>query len=178
MKTSIIHSIRKLTYSAMCLSLCMVLPFFTGQIPQIGSTLCPMHLPVLLAGYLCGPWWAMAVGAAAPLLRHVWLSMPPLVAALGMTFELAAYGLLTGLLYRILPKKPVSIYLSLLCAMVLGRVIWGCAMVLIMGASGSPFTWSAFIAGALLNAIPGILLQIIVIPVLVMALQRSKIIET
>ena len=54
--------IKKLTYSAICLALCLVLPFLTGQIPQIGSALCPMHLPVLLAGFLCGPWWAAAVG--------------------------------------------------------------------------------------------------------------------
>lgn len=178
MKTSVYNSaIRKLTYAAMCLALCMVLPFFTGQIPQIGSALAPMHLPVLLAGYLCGPWWAMAVGAVAPLLRHVWLGMPPLVTALGMTFELATYGLVVGLLYRRLPRNNAGIYVSLLAAMVVGRVVWGCAMMVIMGVTGSAFTWSAFVAGALLNAVPGIVLQIVLIPLLVMALKRAKIIE-
>lgn len=177
MKTQASNSaIRKLTCSAMCLALCLVLPFFTGQIPQIGSALCPMHLPVLLAGYLCGPWWAMGVGAAAPLMRHLWLSMPPLVAALGMTFELAAYGLVVGLAYRKLPRSTAGIYLSLICAMILGRIVWGCAMVVILGISGSPFTWSAFLAGALLNAIPGIAVQLVLIPALVMALQRANII--
>ena len=63
------HTLRNLTYAAMSLALCLVLPFFTGQIPQIGAMLCPMHLPVLLAGFLCGPWWAAGVGAVAPLLR-------------------------------------------------------------------------------------------------------------
>ena len=169
-------AIRKLTCSAMCLALCLVLPFFTGQIPQIGSALCPMHLPVLLAGYLCGPWWAMGVGAAAPLMRHLWLSMPPLVAALGMTFELAAYGLVAGAIYRVLPRRAGSIYLSLICAMIVGRIVWGCAMVVIMGISGSPFTWGAFLAGAVLNAIPGIIVQLVLIPLLVMALQRANII--
>ena len=177
MKTQASNSaIRKLTCSAMCLALCLVLPFFTGQIPQIGSALCPMHLPVLLAGYLCGPWWAMGVGAAAPLLRHLWLSMPPLIAALGMTFELAAYGLVVGLAYRKLPRSTKGIYLSLICAMILGRIVWGCAMAVILGISGSPFTWSAFLAGALLNAIPGIAVQLVLIPALVMALQRANII--
>ena len=171
-----ISPMRKLTYAAMCLSLALVLPFLTGQIPQIGSALCPMHLPVLLAGYLCGPWWGMAVGAVAPLLRHVWLGMPPLVTALGMTFELGTYGLVVGLTYRILPKNLAGIYASLLCAMGAGRAVWGCAMMVIMGVSGNPFTWSAFLAGALLNAIPGIAVQLVLIPLLVISLRRARII--
>ena len=78
--------ILKLCYAAVCLALCMVLPFLTGQIPQIGSMLSPMHIPVLLAGYLCGPWWAAAVGVIAPLLRHAIFSMPPLMTAPTVTF--------------------------------------------------------------------------------------------
>ena len=177
MKTQATNSaIRNLTYAAMCLALCIVLPFLTGQIPQIGSALCPMHLPVLLAGYLCGPWWAMGVGAVAPLLRHLWLGMPPLLTALGMAFELAAYGLVVGLAYRKLPKTTGGIYLALICAMIVGRIVWGCAMVVILGASGDVFTWSAFLAGALLNAIPGIAVQLVLIPALVLALRRANII--
>lgn len=177
MKTQATNSaIRNLTYAAMCLSLALVLPFLTGQIPQIGSALCPMHLPVLLAGYLCGPWWAMGVGAAAPLLRHLWLGMPPFLDALGMTFELAAYGLVVGLAYRKLPKSTGGIYASLICAMVVGRIVWGCAMVVILGVAGSPFTWSAFLAGALLNALPGIAVQLVLIPALVLAMRRANIV--
>ena len=168
--------VTKLVYAAMCLALALVLPFLTGQIPQIGSALCPMHLPVLLAGYLCGPWWGAAVGACAPLLRHLWLGMPPLMTALGMTFELGTYGLVVGMLYRVLPKKLSGIYISLLCAMVAGRAVWGCAMMVIMGISGSPFTWSAFLAGALLNAIPGIVVQLVLIPLLVRSLHKAQII--
>lgn len=168
--------VTKLVYAAMCLALALVLPFLTGQIPQIGSALCPMHLPVLLAGYLCGPWWGAAVGACAPLLRHLWLGMPPLVTALGMTFELGTYGLVVGMLYRLLPKKLSGIYIPLLCAMVAGRAVWGCAMMVIMGISGSPFTWSAFLAGALLNAIPGIVVQLVLIPLLVRSLHKAQII--
>ena len=168
--------VTKLVYAAMCLALALVLPFLTGQIPQIGSALCPMHLPVLLAGYLCGPWWGAAAGACAPLLRHLWLGMPPLVTALGMTFELGTYGLVVGMLYRVLPKKLSGIYISLLCAMVAGRAVWGCAMMVIMGISQSPFTWSAFLAGALLNAIPGIVVQLVLIPLLVRSLHKAQII--
>lgn len=139
--------LRHLVYAAVCLALCMLLPFLTGQIPQIGSALSPMHIPVLLAGFLCGPWWAMAVGFVAPMLRHVWLGMPPLITAIAMSFELAAYGLFSGLLYRLLPKKTVNIYVSLIGAMILGRIVWGIAMVVISGVSGSAFTWSAFSRG-------------------------------
>lgn len=169
--------LRHLVYAAVCLALCMLLPFLTGQIPQIGSALSPMHIPVLLAGFLCGPWWAMAVGFVAPMLRHVWLGMPPLITAIAMSFELAAYGLFSGLLYRLLPKKTVNIYVSLIGAMILGRIAWGIAMVVISGVSGSAFTWSAFIAGALLNAVPGIILHIVLIPILVMALKRAKVLD-
>ena len=169
--------LRHLVYAAVCLALCMLLPFLTGQIPQIGSALSPMHIPVLLAGFLCGPWWAMAVGFVAPMLRHLWLGMPPLITAIAMSFELAAYGLFSGLLYRLLPKKTVNIYVSLIGAMILGRIVWGIAMVVISGVSGSAFTWSAFIAGALLNAVPGIILHIVLIPILVMALKRAKVLD-
>ena len=157
--------LRHLVYAAVCLALCMLLPLLTGQIPQIGSALSPMHIPVLLAGFLCGPWWALAVGFVAPMLRHVWMGMPPLITAIAMSFELAAYGLFSGLLYRLLPKKTVNIYVSLIGAMILGRIVWGIAMVVISGVSGSAFTWSAFMAGALLNAVPGIILHIVLIPI-------------
>ena len=149
--------LRHLVYAAVCLALCMLLPFLTG--------------------FLCGPWWAMAVGFVAPMLRHVWLGMPPLITAIAMSFELAAYGLFSGLLYRLLPKKTVNIYVSLIGAMILGRIVWGITMVVISGVSGSAFTWSAFIAGALLNAVPGIILHIVLIPILVMALKRAKVLD-
>ena len=177
MKTSNKTKITSLVYAAVCLALCLVLPFLTGQIPQVGNALCPMHIPVLLAGFLCGPWWALAVGLVAPLLRHTLFLMPPLMTAIAMSFELAGYGLFSGLLYRLLPKKTVNIYVSLIGAMILGRIIWGIAMVVISGVTGSAFTWSAFMAGALLNAIPGIILHIVLIPILVMALKRAKVLD-
>ena len=168
--------IRKLTYSAVCLALCMVLPFLTGQIPQIGSALCPMHIPVLLAGFLCGPWWAMAVGAVAPVLRFTMFGMPPIFpTGAAMCFELATYGLVSGLLYNRLPRNPRSIYLALISAMLAGRIVWGCAMVVLLGTGEAAFTWAAFLAGAFVNAIPGIIVHILLIPLIVLALQKAKI---
>ena len=170
-KTRVI--LRNLTYAAACLALCIVLPFLTGQIPQIGSMLCPMHIPVLLAGFLCGPAWAGAVGLIAPLLRHAMFGMPPFPMAFAMSAELLAYGVLTGVFYRLLPKKKSNIYLSLILAMLLGRVVWGVAMVVIMSANGGAFTWAAFLAGGFTTALPGIVLHIVLIPILVMALENA-----
>ena len=130
-----------------------------------------MHLPVLLAGFLCGPWWALLVGITAPLLRHILFSMPPLLTAIAMSFELAAYGLVSGWLYRKLPKGLSGIYAALISAMVLGRILWGIVRVLMTGVSGEAFTWTMFLAGAFTTAVPGIVLQLILIPVLVMTLK-------
>ena len=176
-KTSISHPIRMLTASAMCLALCLVLPFLTGQIPQIGSALLPMHIPVLLCGYLCGPWWALLVGICAPLLRHLLFGMPPLLTAMAMSAELAGYGAVCGIMYRKFPKNLTGIYLSLIIAMFAGRILWGIAMVFITGIGSNGFTWSLFVAGALTNAIPGIILQLILIPILVSTLRKANFIE-
>ena len=168
------RAIRRMVSAAVCLALCMVLPFLTGQIPQVGSALSPMHIPVLLAGFLCGPWWAMAVGAVAPLLRFALFGMPPIFpTGVAMCFELAAYGLVSGLLYARLPKKTVNIYVSLVAAMLAGRVVWGIVMAVLMGLSGSAFTWAAFMAGAFVNAVPGIIVHILLIPIIVLALRKA-----
>ena len=128
-QTSVGALLRKLTRAAICLALCMVLPFLTGQIPQIGSALSPMHIPVLLGGFLCGPVWAAAVGFIAPLLRFALFGMPPIFpTGLAMSFELMVYGLVSGGLYACLPKRTGSIYASLLAAMLAGRIVWGVMM--------------------------------------------------
>ncbi len=171
-------SLRNMVYAAMCLALCLLLPFLTGQIPQIGSALSPMHIPVLLAGFLCGPIWALAVGLIAPLLRFVLFQMPPIFpAGIAMSFELAVYGLISGLLYVKLSKKTINIYLSLIVAMIAGRIVWGAVRAILSGVGDAAFTWSAFLAGAFTNAAPGIILHIILIPLLVIALQRAGIIR-
>ena len=95
---------KNITIAGLCLALAMVLPFLTGQIPQIGSALSPMHIPVLLCGFLAGGFWGLLVGAAAPLLRFALFGMPPLMPmGIAMAFELATYGLIAGLVYRMLP---------------------------------------------------------------------------
>ena len=167
----------KIVCSALCLALAMVLPFLTGQIPQIGKMLCPMHIPVLLAGFVCGGPWGLAVGFIAPLLRSAWLGMPLLFPdPAAMAFELALYGLVSGLLYRRLHQKPGSVYLALITAMICGRVVWGIARLIFAGLQSTAFTFSAFIAGALTTAIPGIIVQLLLIPLVVLALRRAKLV--
>lgn len=168
----------KMILSALFLALAYVMPFLTGQIPEVGSMLCPMHIPVLLCGFICGPVWGATVGIAAPLFRSLTLGMPPLFpTALCMAFELAAYGAVSGLAHKFLPRKKPFIYCSLIIAMVVGRIIWGAAMFICLGLSGGSFTFAAFIAGAITNAIPGIIVQIILIPIIVMLLENTKILK-
>ncbi len=166
--------VKKLTYSALFLAIALVLPFLTGQIPEIGSMLSPMHIPVLLCGFICGWPWGLAVGFIAPLLRSVIFGMPPMFpGAVAMAFELAVYGALSGLLYSLLPKKKWSIYVALIISMIAGRVVWGIVRLILAGLAGNSFTWKAFIAGAVTNAVPGIILHIVLIPVLVMVFERA-----
>lgn len=166
------HLIR-LVLSSMFLALAYVLPFLTGQIPEIGNMLCPMHIPVLLCGFICSAPWGAAVGFSAPLLRSAILGRPVMFPdAISMSFELMVYGLLSGLLYRIFPKKKVYIYVSLIISMLAGRVVWGVVKFMLLGFDMSAFGMSAFIAGAFTNAIPGIILQLAAVPVLVMVTEK------
>ena len=264
--------IKKLVYSAVFLALCMVLPFLTGQIPEIGQALSPMHIPVLLCGFACGWPWGLAVGFIAPILRSLIFQMPAMWPnAVAMAFELATYGFCSGILFKVLPSKirlmnaaAVSAFLMtvglavtaygfylngsaayalaketlaptegfapaadpgknwvifgviaaglglfgwclvkmravlgakknggaeileftgtarvlpvLIVSMILGRCVWGLARFVIAGFNATAFPASAFLAGAVLNAIPGIILHIILIPVLVAAMQKAKLI--
>jgi thiamine transporter ThiT len=211
---------RDLTASGICLALCVILPFMTGQLTQIGAALALMHIPVLLCGFIAGPVYAISIGFIAPLLRFAIVGTPPIApvllpngsieCGLAMCFELAVYGFATGLIYKAFPRKISSIYATLACAMILGRIAWGVAMRIIVASLGpvrhinigtpvenlidtplgnlvnlpaeAPvetlhFTWDLFITGAFINAFPGIILHLLLIPVVVIALQKSRIIE-
>lgn len=171
------NQLRNLVLAAMCIAIGLFLPFLTGQIPEIGARLSPLHIPILLCGFMCGWQYGLIAGFILPLLRSFIFSMPPMIpTAVCMAFELAAYGLFTGLLYKLLPKKPGFVYVTLILSMLLGRVVWGIASMIIIGATGGAFTFAAFIAGGFTNAIPGIILHIVIIPPVVLALQKAKVI--
>ena len=168
----------KMILAALFLALAYIMPFLTGQIPEIGSMLCPMHIPILLCGFICGPIWGATVGAVAPLFRSLTLGMPVIFPnAVCMAIELMTYGAVAGLLHKLLPAKKIYIYCSLLAAMTVGRLLWGAAMFVCVGIKGGSFTLSAFLAGAFTNAIPGIIIQIVLIPILVMLIDSSKILR-
>ena len=168
---------KDLVSAALCVALGLILPQvfhlvpFVGAVPNLGGVFLPMHIPVLLCGFLCGWRYGAACGAVVPLLSSVITGMPVLwPQGVSMVFELAVYGLVTGLLYRTLGR---NVYLSLLAAMGLGRVASGAAKAVFFGMAGKPFGMAAFVSGAFTTAIPGIVLQLILIPVLVAALEKA-----
>lgn len=169
--------VKKMVLSALMLALCLVLPFLTGQIPQIGRMLLPMHIPVLLCGFICGWPWALAVGFVAPILRSTIFTMPMMFPdAVSMAFELAVYGFVTGIFYEKLPKTKGNTVLSLIAAMVCGRIVWGVVRLTLTALSATEFSWAMFVAGAVTTAVPGLILQIVLIPLIVFACEKKKLI--
>ncbi len=175
----------KICISGLCLALGLVLPFITGQIQEIGNMLCPMHIPVIICGFVCGPVYGLIVGLATPLLRSLMFSMPPLYpVAAAMAIELAVYGMVSGLLYNILNKKNNNfglnvayIYISLIVSMLVGRICWGLTRYIFTLIDDTmKFSFQAFITGAFVNAWPGIIIQLVIIPLLIAALAKGKVI--
>ena len=172
------NQIRRLTLTAMFIALGYLLPFLTGQIPQFGAMLSPMHIPALLCGFVCGWQYGLVAGAIMPLLRSATLGLPPMFpTAVAMAFELAAYGCAAGLLYRALPKHIAFVYVTLVLSMLIGRAVWGLASAVLMMGTENVFTTQAFLAGAFINAWPGIILHILVIPPVVLGLRRAKLMD-
>ena len=170
-------SSKQLVLSALFLALGLLLPFLTGQIPSLGNKLLPMHIPILLCGFICGKRYGLIVGFITPLLRSFLLTTPPPFIAVTMAFELATYGFVAGLIYNLLPKNKIYIYVSLIISMLVGRIVWGIASAIVFGSIGMKFNWELFVAGGFINAIPGIIIQIILIPILVMAINRERMVK-
>lgn len=168
-----------LTLTAMFLAIGLVLPFFTGQIPQIGNMLLPMHIPVFLCSLICGWQYGLGIGFILPVLRYVLFGMPVLFpTGIAMAFELATYGFTAGFLYaRSRWKCVIALYRSLIPAMLAGRMVWGIVQAVLLGMGKSSFTWQMFFAGAFFNAIPGIVLQLILIPAVMVALNRTGLVR-
>lgn len=172
-----IKSTRNMVLAGLFIAIGLMLPFFTGQIPEIGNKLLPMHIPVLTAGFVLGGPYGLVIGFITPLLRSLLFTMPPMFpSALAMSFELAAYGGMTGFLYERFPKQPVYTYAVLLLSMLGGRVVWGLVSLFLYGLAGNVFTWQIFMAGAFINAIPGMIVQVIIIPIMIVALKGSNLI--
>ena len=113
-----------------------------------------------------------------PLLRSVLFGMPPMFPiAIAMAFELAAYGLVSGVLWHKVKHTVPMMYASLVTAMVAGRLVWGAVRFVLAGLTGSSFPFSAFLSGALLTAVPGIVAQLVLIPLILIALQKAKVMD-
>lgn len=171
-------TVKNLALSAMFLAIGLILPFLSGQIPQIGNMLLPMHIPVFLCTLICGWRYGLPMASILPLFRSFLFGMPHLYPnAIGMAFELAAYAFVAGFLYEKSHWQCTkALYRCLLTAMVTGRIVWGVAQAVLLGLGGSAFTIQMFVAGALLNAIPGIILQLVLIPAAMVALDRAKLV--
>ena len=168
---------RKLVLAAMFLAIGLVLPFLTGQIQRIGNMLLPMHIPVLLCSFICGWKYGVAVGFILPLLRSVMFGMPTIYPkAIAMAFELAANGFMAGYIYYHSNAKDwKALYGSLIIAMVFGRLVWGVVQTILLGLE--KFTFYVFISGAILNAIPGIIIQLVLIPAVITAVKRQGLLQ-
>ena len=165
-----------LILAALFLGIGLVLPLLTGQIQKFGNMLLPMHIPVLLCGFICGPQFGLLVGAILPIMRSLIFSMPVMYPnAVSMAFELAAYGFISGFLFtRAKSQNLRSIYFSLVAAMLGGRLVWGIAQTVLLGLGG--FTVKMFVAGAFLNAVPGIIIQLVLIPAIMVALDKTHLV--
>lgn len=168
---------KHMVLTAMCIALGVVLPIVFHSIPNAGSIFLPMHIPVLMCGLLCGWPYGFACGIFAPFLSSVITGMPPMGYLPSMLCELATYGLVAGLLAQFVHtrKQIVGIYIQLIGAMIAGRIVCGVLNALIF--SAGKYSFAIFISGAFVKAIPGIIIQIVLLPVIVMVLEKAGIIE-
>ena len=169
---------RNLVFTALCIAIGLLLPQIVNVIPisYPGSILLPMHIPVLICGFVCGARYGALSGAILPLLAFALTGMPPIFpTGVSMMVELATYGMLTGLLYKYSNGK---IFLSLIGAMIGGRIVYGLVNTILFSIADQPFGIAIFISGAFVTALPGIIIQLIFIPSIIYALKRTNIVGT
>lgn len=176
---------QNLVLAAFFLALGMILPAALGSVsPTIGSIISPLHIPVLLCGFICGKRYGFMVGFLSPLIKIAVYGVPPLFIAIPMCVELAGYGFFTGFMSEKLGKSTKNIYISLITAMFIGRIAYGISTYLIttfalLGSGGGEYTIAAFItSGAMLGGIPGIISHIIIIPSVLFAINHAKLLYT
>ena len=167
---------KKLVLAALFVTLGIVLPVAFHSIPNSGSILLPMHLPVLLCGLILGWQYGLACGILTPLLSSLITGMPPFAYLPAMLFELAAYGAVAGLLIKLIRtrSKIANIYIALIGAMLAGRVLFGVlnAVIFRFGA----YSLSLWLTAAFVTALPGIVIQLVLIPILIVAIEKAKLI--
>lgn len=168
---------KKLVITALCIALGVVLPFAFHSIPNAGSVMLPMHIPVLLSGLLCGPLYGLAAGLLTPLLSSLITGMPQVAYLPSMLCELAVYGLVAGLLIHFIKTKSsiANIYIALIGAMLCGRLVYGLLNAVIFRAG--EYSMVVWITSAFVTSLPGIIIQLVVIPLIVIALRKAKLVQ-
>ncbi|HPY36790.1 MAG TPA: ECF transporter S component [Clostridia bacterium] len=173
-----LKNIRAMVITSVCIALGVALPLALHTIPNAGSIFLPMHIPVLLCGLVCGWPYGLVCGLITPLLSSLSTGMPPIAILPSMIIELAVYGFVAGfLMQRIKTKEKLSaLYISLLGAMLAGRLMFGILNALIFRAG--VYTFELWLLAAFITALPGIILQLIILPVLVLALDKAGLSKT
>jgi niacin transporter len=168
---------KKLSLAALFIAMCIVLPIAFHTIPNAGSIFLPMHIPVLMCGLICGWPYGLVCGILGPLLSSLFTGMPPVALLPGMLCELAVYGLVTGLLVNKIQtgKRVFDLYIPLVCAMLAGRVFYGIMNALIFKAGS--YSLTLWMASAFITSVPGIVIQLTLVPFLVNILQNSGLID-
>jgi len=172
------NPIKQMILASMFIAIGMLLPFLILGSPQLGTVFLPMHIPVLLAGLILGPKYGILVGVITPLFRSVLFQMPPMVpTALMMAIELPIYALVIGMAKRLLPSTYIYIYVSLGIALLIGRIAYGVAGFLIYPILGLSFSLNTFLVGAFITGLPGVAIQIVLIPPLFHYLKHARILD-
>ena len=168
--------LKKALVCAVCIALCAVLPMAFHAIPDAGSVISPMHIPALLCGLVCGPWFGLLCGIAGPLVSNLLTGMPSMAYMPPMMVELAIYGLVAGFLMQCVRTKNsfADLMICLIIAMLVGRVGAGLAKALIF--MPGEFSMAMWVASYFVTMIPGIVLHLVSIPVLYYALQVTGLI--
>lgn len=167
---------RQLVLTALFIAIGVILPQAFHAIPNAGSIFLPMHIPVLVSGYAVGPLFGLLCGILTPILSHFIFGMPPTPMLGQMICELGVYGLMTGVLNRTIKTRNglVKNYLVLIGAMLCGRLTYGILNALVFRAGN--YSLQAWTAAAFVTALPGIIIQLLLIPVLVDRLKKAKLI--
>ena len=170
-------SVKLICVTAVCLALCCILPMAFHSV-GLGSTLSPMHIPVLLCGIVCGGFYGLICGIVGPILSSVLTGMPPVPMLIRMIPELAVYGLAAGLAMKYIRtgKHPLDLYISLIIAMVLGRVAGGIATALFYLGTGEAFTLATFATSYFVTGLPGIVAHLVLVPALALTLTKAGVV--
>ncbi len=166
---------RSLVFTALCIALGLALPFAFHSIPNGGLIFLPMHIPVLMCGLIINEKYGLICGAITPILSSLLTGMPPAVMLPQMIVELSVYGLVTGLLFKLLTIKNIALktYISLIGAMVAGRLVYGVLNALVFRAG--KYSLEMWLSAAFITSVPGIMLQLLILPAVVIALYKSNI---